>query len=56
MSLEKKYKRNYLPSLRRLTKEIEDAIVEKDLKEEKELREKLISILKEIEEADYSDK
>lgn len=33
---EEKYKRDYLPQLRRLCKELEDAIIEKDEKAENE--------------------
>lgn len=49
-----KFKRDFLPELRNLMKELEDAIIEKDAEEEKRLTLKLEILLRKISKSNFS--
>lgn len=49
-----KFKRDFLPELRNLMKELEDAIIEKDAEEEKKLTLKLEILLRKISKSNFS--
>lgn len=51
----KKYKRSYFPLMRKLMKELEDAIIERKQDKENKVRRQLIEILNEIEKLKYVD-
>lgn len=54
--MKRKYKRECLPELRKLTKELEDAIVEKDIEKERESRSKLNSLISKIKSLPFIEK
>lgn len=49
-----KFKRDYLPEIRNLMKELEDAIIDKNSDEEKKLILKLEMVLRKVSKAEFS--